>query len=212
MGQERASGRMAEICARAPVIPVLVIHDAAVAVPLAQALVRGGLPVIEVTMRTPAALPAIRAMAAVEGAVVGAGTVLSPDDMARARDAGAAFAVSPGATDTLLDSAGDMPFLPGAATPSEAMRLLERGLTLAKFFPASANGGPDVLAAWAGPLPRMRFCPTGGIGAADAGDWLALPNVACVGGSWIAPPALVAAGDWDGITRLAREGTGLRRG
>ncbi len=211
MGQEQASGRMAAICARAPVIPVLVIHDAGVAVKLARALVEGGLPVIEVTLRTPAALPAIRAMASVEGAVVGAGTVLSPDDMARARDAGASFAVSPGATDALIESAGELPFLPGVATPSEAMRLLEHGLTTAKFFPARANGGPGVLSAWAGPLPRMRFCPTGGIGAADAGEWLSLPNVACVGGSWVAPQAAIAAGDWVGITRLAREAAALRQ-
>lgn len=211
MAQDDIAKRMAEICALAPVIPVLVIHDAAQAVPLAQALVEGGLPVIEVTMRTPAALPAIRAMASVKGAIVGAGTVLSPDDMERARDAGAAFAVSPGATDALLESARDLPFLPGVATPSEAMRLLEHGLTTAKFFPARANGGPGVLAAWAGPLPQMRFCPTGGIGAADAGDWLALPNVTCVGGSWVAPQAAVAAGDWGEVTRLAREAAALRR-
>ncbi|MBW7921681.1 MAG: bifunctional 4-hydroxy-2-oxoglutarate aldolase/2-dehydro-3-deoxy-phosphogluconate aldolase [Rubellimicrobium sp.] len=207
------SERMAAICARAPVIPVLVIEDARDAAPLARALVAGGLPVIEVTLRTPAALQAIRAMAGVEGAVVGAGTLLGGADVAAAQAAGAMFGVSPGATDGLLDAgiAAGMPLLCGTATPSEAMRLLERGFGVAKFFPAVANGGPGVLKAWAGPLPQMRFCPTGGIGAANAGDWLALPNVMCVGGSWVAPRQAVAAGDWDGITRLAREAAALRR-
>jgi len=206
------SQRIAGFCAMAPVIPVLVIEDAAQAVPLARALVAGGLPVIEVTLRTDAALGAIRAMAGVEGAVVGAGTLLNGADVARARAAGARFGVSPGATEGLLDAGAgeDLPLLCGTATPSEAMRLLERGLTVAKFFPAVANGGPAVLRAWAGPLPQMRFCPTGGIGAADAGDWLGLPNVMCVGGSWIAPRRMVAEGDWAGITALARAAAGLR--
>lgn len=198
----------------APVIPVVVIHDAADAVPLARALVAGGTPAIEVTLRTPAALQAIRAIAhEVEGAQVGAGTVLTPDDMTAVSAAGARFAVSPGATPALLDAAddSDVPLLPGAGTASEVMQLLERGHTLQKCFPASAIGGVDLLRSWAGPLPAARFCPTGGIRPDNAGDYLALPNVICVGGSWLTPRKLVAAGDWTAIESLARAAAALRQ-
>ncbi|MBP1474859.1 bifunctional 4-hydroxy-2-oxoglutarate aldolase/2-dehydro-3-deoxy-phosphogluconate aldolase [Frateuria sp. MAH-13] len=192
---------------RAPVIPVVVIEDARAAVPMARALVAGGVPAIEVTLRTAAALEAVRAIAAeVEGAVVGVGTVLSEADLRAAYEAGARFAVSPGATSRLLDAASDipLPLLPGAATASEAMALLERGYRYLKFFPAVPAGGAKLLAAWAGPLPQLRFCPTGGISAATAGDFLALPNVLCVGGSWLTPADKLAAGDWAGIEALAR--------
>ena len=191
----------------APVIPVVVIEDARAAVPMARALVAGGVPAIEVTLRTAAALEAVRAIAAeVEGAVVGVGTVLTQADLLAAYEAGARFAVSPGATVRLLDAAEDipLPLLPGAATASEAMALLERGYRHLKFFPAVPAGGARLLAAWAGPLPQLRFCPTGGISAASAADFLALPNVLCVGGSWLTPADRLAAADWAGIEQLAR--------
>ena len=191
----------------APVIPVVVIEDARAAVPMARALVAGGVPAIEVTLRTAAALEAVRAIASeVEGAVVGVGTVLTQADLLAAYEAGARFAVSPGATARLLDAAEDipLPLLPGAATASEAMALLERGYRHLKFFPAVPAGGARLLAAWAGPLPQLRFCPTGGISAASAADFLALPNVLCVGGSWLTPADRLAAGDWAGIEQLAR--------
>ena len=200
-----------EICRRAPVVPVLVIDDPAHARPLAEALVAGGLPTLEVTLRTPAALEAIRRMAEVEGGVVGAGTLLSADDVRAARAAGARFGVSPGVTDRLLDAceAEGLPLLPGAATASEAMALLERGYRVQKFFPAEAAGGAAAVKALGGPLPQVSFCPTGGIGAANARDYLALANVVCVGGSWVAPRGMVESGDWAGITRLAREAAAL---
>ncbi|MFA5539510.1 MAG: bifunctional 4-hydroxy-2-oxoglutarate aldolase/2-dehydro-3-deoxy-phosphogluconate aldolase [Gemmobacter sp.] len=204
---EQASRRCAELCAMAPVIPVLVVEHAAHARPLAEALVAGGLPVLEVTLRTPAALDAIRAMADVPGAVVGAGTLLTPADVAAAKAAGAAFGVSPGATDRLLDAcaAEGLALLPGAATASEAMRLWERGYSVQKFFPAATSGGPTALRALAGPLPQVRFCPTGGITSENMSDYLGLPNVLCVGGSWVAPPAMLAAEDWAGVEALARD-------
>lgn len=213
MTPEQASDLTARVCALAPVVPVLVIEDAARAEGLARALLAGGLPALEVTLRTPAALEAIAIMARIPGGVVGAGTLLTARDVEAAKAAGAAFGVSPGATDRLLDAceANDLPLMAGVATPSEAMRLLERGYTVAKFFPAEVNGGVAALKAMAGPLPRLRFCPTGGIGPANLRDYLALPNVLCVGGSWVAPPALVAAGDWDGITRLAAAAAALPR-
>jgi 2-dehydro-3-deoxyphosphogluconate aldolase/(4S)-4-hydroxy-2-oxoglutarate aldolase len=192
----------------APVIPVVVIHELKAAVPMARALVAGGTPAIEVTLRTPAALDAIRAIAAeVEGATVGVGTVLNARDLDAALKAGARFAVSPGASPRLLDAADDcaLPLLPGAATASEAMALLERGYTHLKFFPAVAARGPQLLAAWASPLPQLRFCPTGGISQTSAADFLALSNVLCVGGSWLTPADKLAGGDWAGIERLARE-------
>lgn len=206
-----ASTMIEAICRKAPVIPVLVIEDAADARPLAQALVAGGLPVLEVTLRTPAALDAIRAMARVPGAIVGAGTLLSPDDVTAAQAAGAEFGVSPGATPRLLaaaESAG-LPLLPGAATASEIMALLERGYSVQKFFPAEAAGGIPALRAIAGPIPQVRFCPTGGISPDTAARWLALDNVLCIGGSWVAPADLIAARDWAGITALAAQAARL---
>ncbi|HVC17886.1 MAG TPA: bifunctional 4-hydroxy-2-oxoglutarate aldolase/2-dehydro-3-deoxy-phosphogluconate aldolase, partial [Rhodanobacter sp.] len=196
----------------APVIPVVVIDDAKAAVPMARALVAGGIRAIEVTLRTPAALEAVRAIAAeVEGATVGVGTVLTADDLAAALRAGARFAVSPGMSPRLLDAAADsdLALLPGAATASEAMSLLERGYCHLKFFPAVPAGGYKLLGAWAGPLPQLRFCPTGGISLATASDFLALPNVICIGGSWLTPAAKLLASDWAGIELLAREAAAL---
>jgi 2-dehydro-3-deoxyphosphogluconate aldolase/(4S)-4-hydroxy-2-oxoglutarate aldolase len=198
----------------APVIPVVIIDDARAAVPMARALVAGGIPAIEVTLRTPAALDAIRAIAAeVEGAVIGVGTVLSAKDLDAAFKAGARFAVSPGVSPRLLDAADDseLPLLPGVATAGEAMTLLERGYRHLKFFPAVPAGGHKLLGAWASPLPQIRFCPTGGISLANAGDFLGLPNVLCVGGSWLTPADKLASGDWAGIERLAREAATLRK-
>lgn len=197
----------------APVVPVVIIDDARAAVPMARALVAGGIPAIEVTLRTPAALEAIRAIAAeVEGALVGVGTVLGGKDLEAARQAGARFAVSPGASPQLLDAAADsaLPLLPGVATAGEAMALLERGYRHLKFFPAVPAGGHRLLGALAGPLPQLRFCPTGGISLANAMDFLALPNVVCVGGSWLTPADKLGAGDWAGIELLAREAAALR--
>ncbi|MCE8536347.1 bifunctional 4-hydroxy-2-oxoglutarate aldolase/2-dehydro-3-deoxy-phosphogluconate aldolase [Ruegeria pomeroyi] len=202
------------ICEMAPIVPVLVIDDAAHARPLAEALVAGGLPALEVTLRTPAALEAIRIMAQVPGGVVGAGTLVTPEDVRAAKAAGARFGVSPGATDSLL-AAGEaegLPLLPGAATASEAMRLLERGYDMLKFFPAEASGGAPALKAIGAPLPQIGFCPTGGVSPQNAGSYLSLPNVVCAGGSWVAPKDLVAAGDWAGIETLARAAAALRRG
>lgn len=198
---------------RAPVVPVVVLEDVEHAVPLAHALVEGGLPVVEVTLRTPAALPALRRIAAeVPEAVVGAGTVVLPRDVEAAVEAGAQFLVSPGATPALLDAmaAVDVPGLPGAATASEVVALLERGVTVAKFFPAQAAGGTAMLASLAGPFPQVRFCPTGGIDPDNARDYLALPNVVCVGGSWLTPRDAVASGDWARVTALARQAATLR--
>jgi len=211
MNPAEQSRRTAEICALAPVVPVLVVPDPGQAEGLARALVAGGLPALEVTLRTPAALEAIRAMADVPGGVVGAGTLLTPEDVRAAKAAGAAFGVSPGATDRLLDAAEEMglPLLPGAASASEVMRLLERGYTVQKFFPAEAAGGAPALAAIGAPLPQVTFCPTGGITPALAPDYLKLANVACVGGSWVAPKDAVAAGDWDRVTKLAAEAAAL---
>ncbi|MDT0461474.1 bifunctional 4-hydroxy-2-oxoglutarate aldolase/2-dehydro-3-deoxy-phosphogluconate aldolase [Streptomyces gibsoniae] len=198
----------------APVLPVVVVTDAADAVPLARALVAGGLPAIEVTLRTPAALEAIRAAAAeVPGALVGAGTVLTPGQVGDCVAAGARFLVSPGWTDALLTAmqASGVPFLPGVSTTSEVVALLERGVTEMKFFPAQAAGGTAYLRSLAGPLPRARFCPTGGIGPVNAPDYLALPNVGCVGGTWMVPQDAIAARDWARIEGLAREAAALRK-
>lgn len=195
-----------ELCGRAPVIPVLVVEDETHAAPLAQALIRGGLPVLEVTLRTECALNAISEMADVPGGIVGAGTLVTPKDVRDAKAAGARFGVSPGVTDALIAACEEegLPLLPGAATASEAMALLERGYDMQKFFPAEASGGTAVLKAIAGPLPQIGFCPTGGIGPNNATDYLSLGNVACVGGSWIAPAEMVDAQNWDGIEGLAR--------
>jgi 2-dehydro-3-deoxyphosphogluconate aldolase / (4S)-4-hydroxy-2-oxoglutarate aldolase len=195
-----------------PVVPVLVIKDLAHAVPLARALVAGGLKAIEITMRTPVALQAIRAVAdEVEGAVPGAGTVLNAKQYHQAVEAGSQFIVSPGTTLELLDVArkSPVPLLPGAATPSEVMALREEGYEVLKFFPAEQAGGAAYLKSLSSPLAGMLFCPTGGITPDNARDYLSLPNVVCVGGSWVAPNALVEAGDWDGITRLAMEASRL---
>jgi 2-dehydro-3-deoxyphosphogluconate aldolase / (4S)-4-hydroxy-2-oxoglutarate aldolase len=206
------SAKAAELCLLAPVVPVLVIEDAASAADLARALVKGGLPALEVTLRTPAALDAIRAMADVEGGVVGAGTLLTPADVKAAKAAGAKFGVSPGATPRLLEACAEegLPLLPGAATATEVMTLLELGYTVQKFFPAEASGGAPALKSIGAPIPQVRFCPTGGISLKNARDYLTLSNVMCVGGSWVAPAGLVAAGDWAGITALAAEAAKLR--
>lgn len=211
MNTTEMSHRTREICQMAPVIPVLVIEEARAAAPLASALVAGGLPVLEVTLRTPQALDAIRAMAEVPGGIVGAGTVLDAEDVRAAKAAGAKFAVAPGATDGLIRAclAAELPLLPGAVTASEIMGLLAQGITTAKFFPAEAAGGARALGALGAPLPQVTFCPTGGIGPGNAADYLKLGNVACVGGSWVAPKDLVARGDWAGITALARAAAAL---
>ncbi|WP_406449566.1 bifunctional 4-hydroxy-2-oxoglutarate aldolase/2-dehydro-3-deoxy-phosphogluconate aldolase [Streptomyces sp. NBC_00876] len=197
----------------APVVPVVVLEDAADAVPLARALVAGGLPAIEVTLRTAAALDAIEAIAAeVPDAIVGAGTVISVRNVSDTVAAGARFLVSPGWTDALLDAmkASGLPFLPGVSTTSEVVALLERGVTEMKFFPAEAAGGTAYLKALSAPLPQARFCPTGGISLASAPSYLALPNVGCVGGSWMVPGDAVAAKDWDRVERLAAGAAALR--
>lgn len=200
-----------QVMTLAPVIPVLVIHDTAHARPIAEALVAGGLPALEVTLRTPAALAVIREMAKVEGAVVGAGTVLNPDDLKASLDAGARFIVSPGLTEPLVRAALDagVPILPGTANASDIMRGLDMGLTHFKFFPATANGGVPALKALAAPLYTARFCPTGGVTEATAPDWLALDAVLCVGGSWIVP---AGAPDVAEIERRARAAARLTPG
>ena len=196
-----------------PVVPVLIVEDAKSAVPLARALVAGGLKAIEITLRTPAALEAIRAVAdEVEGAVAGAGTILDAKQYEEAVKAGSQFIVSPGTTRDLLKAAADsdIPLLPGAATASEVMSLRAEGYTVLKFFPAEQAGGAAYLKSLSSPLAGISFCPTGGISLKNAMDYLSLPNVVCVGGSWVAPKDLVAAGDWDGITKLAAEAFRLR--
>lgn len=213
MTPAQASEQAEQVCRLAPVIPVLVIDDLATARPLAEALVAGGLPALEVTLRTACALDAIREMAKVPGGVVGAGTLLTPADVKAAKKAGALFGVSPGATDTLLKACedADLPLLPGAATATEAMRLLECGYSVQKFFPAEAAGGAAALKSIGAPLPQIRFCPTGGVTLQNAPGYLSLPNTLCVGGSWVAPAGLVQAGDWDGIAALASEAAKLAR-
>ncbi len=202
--------KLKDILALAPVVPVLTIEDEAHAVPLARALVAGGLRALEVTLRTPAAIGAIERIAGeVEGAVVGAGTVLNAKDADRAAKAGARFLVSPG----LMDGArplGPAPLLPGVATATELMRGLELGFTDFKFFPAVPAGGVAVLKAFAPVFQAARFCPTGGVTTGNAAEFLALPNVTCVGGSWVAPADAVEGGDWPRITALARAACGLR--
>lgn len=196
----------------APVIPVVVIDDVKAAVSLARALVAGGIPAIEVTLRTPRALDCLKAIASeVEGAIPGAGTVLTPYQADAVEKAGARFMVSPGAAPGLLDAAAasPVPLLPGAATASEMMTLMEQGYRHLKFFPASQAGGPPYLGALSSPLPQVRFCPTGGVSAANAPDYLALPNVLCVGGSWLAPAKRIAEEDWAGITQIAAEAAAL---
>jgi len=196
-----------------PVMPVVVIDSLDHAVPVARALVAGGLPAIELTLRTPVALDAIKAIATeVPEILVGAGTIVTPAQAQQAADAGASFLVSPGATPSLLAAMRDtgLPFLPGTATVSEVLAALEAGCTELKFFPAEASGGVAFLQSVASPVPAARFCPTGGITLASAPSYLALPNVGCVGGSWITPAAALAAGDWARVTRLAAEAAALR--
>jgi 2-dehydro-3-deoxyphosphogluconate aldolase/(4S)-4-hydroxy-2-oxoglutarate aldolase len=195
----------------APVIPVLVLDDPDSARIVGEALLEGGLPVLEITLRTPAALECIRVLSRLKGAVVGAGTVLSPDQLSASLDAGAVFAVSPGSTPRLVEAAlrARVPYLPGIATASEAMALAELGLSHFKFFPAEAIGGTKHLASLASPLPQLRFCPTGGITQENARNWLSLPNVCCVGGSWVAPADAVRARDAKRITSLARQAASL---
>lgn len=196
----------------APVVPVVVLHDAGQAVPVARALAAGGVPVVELTLRTPAALEAVANVAHdVPEVLVGAGTVVEPAQAQAAAEAGARFLVSPGSTPRLLDAMAEtgLPHLPGVATVSEALTLLERGLTEMKLFPAEASGGIAFLKSLVSPLPGARFCPTGGITAGSAPDYLALPNVGCVGGSWLTPADLLRDADWDGITRLARDASRL---
>jgi 2-dehydro-3-deoxyphosphogluconate aldolase/(4S)-4-hydroxy-2-oxoglutarate aldolase len=198
----------------APVLPVVTIEHAEAAVPLAQALLRGGLSAIEVTLRTPAALQSIECIAAeVPQIAVGAGTVLNSRDLEAARRAGARFALSPGATPALLDAARSMsfPFIPGIATASELMIALEHGYQLVKFFPAEASGGAKAVSALHAPFRQARFCPTGGVSLANAPGYLALPCVPFVGGSWIAPADAIASGDWNRIESLARASAQLGR-
>ncbi|PCD77299.1 bifunctional 4-hydroxy-2-oxoglutarate aldolase/2-dehydro-3-deoxy-phosphogluconate aldolase [Pseudothioclava arenosa] len=213
MTPEQQSAAARAICAMAPIVPVIVVKELAHAAPLARALVAGGLPALEVTLRTPCALDAIRAMAEVEGGVVGAGTLLTPADVKAAKAAGARFGVSPGLTERLVRAAEDeaLPLLPGAVTASEVMRALEWGYDMLKFFPAATSGGAAAIKALGGPLPQATFCPTGGVSLKNANDYLSLPNVLCAGGSWVAPPELMAAGDWAGIEALAREAAALPR-
>jgi 2-dehydro-3-deoxyphosphogluconate aldolase / (4S)-4-hydroxy-2-oxoglutarate aldolase len=202
-----------EVLAAGPVMPVVTIDDPAKAAPLARALVAGGIRAIEITLRTPGALEAVRAIAAeVPDAIPGVGTVLTAADLAAAAAAGARFAISPGATPALLAAArgGALPYIPAVATASELMAAMEAGFSVCKFFPAAQAGGVEALKALAGPFPQARFCPTGGIDAASAPAYLALPNVVCVGGSWIAPRAAIDAGDFAAIERLARAASALR--
>lgn len=200
------------ILSLAPVIPVIVLDDPGAARPMAEALVANGLPILEVTLRTPNALKVMAEMAKVEGAIVGSGTVRNAEHMAMSVAAGCRFMVSPGAPPRLLDAAEDIaiPLLPGVGTPTEAMAAAERGYSFLKFFPAEALGGAPVLKAFASPLPDISFCPTGGIDYAKAQTYLALANVICVGGSWILPKDAVVRGDFARIGELARQAAGLR--
>jgi 2-dehydro-3-deoxyphosphogluconate aldolase/(4S)-4-hydroxy-2-oxoglutarate aldolase len=204
---------LGEILKRAPVVPVIVIHDLATAVPLADALVAGGLPVLEITLRTPAGLPAIEAIRrAVPEAIVGVGTLSTPEHFTASADAGAQFGVSPGLTPALLDASRrvDFPYLPGVMTPSELMRAREAGFRYCKLFPAQQSGGTGMLKAMHSVFPDVGFCPTGGVHQDNAAEFLALPNVLCVGGSWVAPNALIASGDWLGIRKLAQQAALLK--
>jgi 2-dehydro-3-deoxyphosphogluconate aldolase/(4S)-4-hydroxy-2-oxoglutarate aldolase len=202
-----ANKRNLELCNTAPVIPVLVVNDLSAARGLGEALVAGGLPVLEVTLRTSCALDVIAEMAKIKGGIVGAGTLITPQDVKNAVEAGATFGVSPGATDTLIDAceAEGLPLLAGATSASEAMRLMERGYTVQKFFPAEAAGGAPFLQSLASPLPQITFCPTGGVSLENAPHYLASSNVKCVGGSWVAPKDIVKAKNWAAIEILAKD-------
>jgi 2-dehydro-3-deoxyphosphogluconate aldolase / (4S)-4-hydroxy-2-oxoglutarate aldolase len=214
MSLEKSRARLDALFALAPVVPVITIEDASAAVPLARALVAGGLPVVEITLRTPAAVEAARAIIAeVKEAVVGIGTVLTPDDLQRAEGLGAAFAISPGLSIELLHAAasGNLTFVPGIQTASDLIACVTRGYDLVKFFPAVPAGGLAALNALGGPFPNVRFCPTGGIGEADAAQWLAHPRVVAVGGSWVAPASDIKAGAWSKIEARARAAAALKR-
>ena len=203
----RRSAKLQSLFALAQIVPVITIEDAAHAVPLARALTRGGLRAVEITLRTPAALDAAKAIRAeVPEAIVGIGTVLTPEDLERSAAIGAAYALSPGATPELLEAAraNELPFIPGVQTASELIACVTRGFEIVKFFPAVPAGGLAAIRALAGPFPSVRFCPTGGIGENDARDWLAEPNVVAVGGSWITPRVDIQAGAWDKIETRAR--------
>jgi 2-dehydro-3-deoxyphosphogluconate aldolase/(4S)-4-hydroxy-2-oxoglutarate aldolase len=205
--------KIREVLALAPVVPVLTVEKLAHAAPLAKALYAGGLKVLEITLRTAVALQVIEAMrVAAPQAVIGAGTLVRPEDFARAAEAGAQFAVTPGLTPQLAQAASRVayPLLPGIITPSEILQALQFGYDTLKFFPAQPAGGIPMLQAFAGPFPTVAFCPTGGISRDSAPGFLNLPNVLCVGGSWVAPKALVEKGDWGGIEALARDATQLR--
>lgn len=213
MPDRKKQARVEQILKAAPVVPVMVIDEVKQAVPLAKALVAGGLPVLEITLRTATAMDSIRAiMAEVKGAIVGAGTVMTPAQLEMVAKAGCAFAVSPGSSPNLLDAAAEveMPLLPGGVTATEVMTLLERGYTFQKFFPAEPAGGVPYLSSLSQPIPQVKFCPTGGITPALAPTYLKLVNVITLGGSWMAPKALVSAGDWAGIEKLAREAAALK--
>lgn len=212
MPHQKKTELLLSILEAQPVIPVVRIGDLSKAASLARALAAGGLPAIEITLRTPEALDAIRIVIdEVPEAIVGAGTILTASQFDKAASAGSRFIVSPGATIELLDAArsSDVPFLPGASTPSEIMSMREEGYSLLKFFPAEQSGGIAYLKSLASPLAGIRFCPTGGITRSNAPDYLAQPNVVCVGGSWVAPDDLVEKDDWDAITELAREAASL---
>ena len=211
MPQDAAAIR--SILSLAPVVPVIILDDVSQARPLAEALVAGGLPILEVTLRTPNALRVMEEMAKVTGAIVGSGTVRTALHMKQSVDAGCRFMVSPGISPRILDAADDIgiPLLPGIATPSEAMTAAERGYSFLKFFPAEANGGAPVLKAFASPLPDITFCPTGGIDLEKAKAYLALPNVICVGGSWVMPADRIAAKDFRAIEKLAAEAAALKK-
>jgi 2-dehydro-3-deoxyphosphogluconate aldolase / (4S)-4-hydroxy-2-oxoglutarate aldolase len=214
MSREKSRARLDALFALAPVVPVITIEDASAAVPLSRALVAGGLPVVEITLRTPAAVEAARAIIAeVKEAFVGIGTVLTPDDLQRAEGLGAAFAISPGLSIELLHAAasGNLPFVPGIQTASDLIACVTRGYDLVKFFPAVPAGGLATLNALGGPFPNVRFCPTGGIGEADAAQWLAHPRVVAVGGSWVAPASDIKAGAWSKIEARARAAAALTR-
>lgn len=201
-----------DIMRTSSVIPVIAIDDPEHAIPLARALVAGGIRVLEVTLRTKHGLQAIRDMATVEGAIVGVGTLTQPEEFVAARDAGALFGVSPGLTPALIAAAksSGLPLLPGVMTPSEVMAAREHGFRQLKLFPAVPAGGVGMLSAIGGPLPDVMFCPTGGISQETASQFLALKNVACVGGSWLTPKDAIQAGDWQRITDLAKAASGLR--
>lgn len=203
--------RLQSVLTLAPVVPVIVHDDVETAVPLAEALVAGGLPVLEITLRMPNALKVMEAMARVEGAIVGAGTVRHREHMRQTVDAGGQFMVSPGAPEKLLEAAEDVsiPLLPGIASPTEAMAASLMGYSYLKFFPAEAMGGVPVLKAFASPLADLMFCPTGGVSPGNARDYLSLPNVVCVGGSWIVPKAEIAARDFKAIEKLAADAAAL---